>query len=270
MDPTLHNISRLCFGASYFVAFLLELARSLKPRPAVRVVALAFGAAGLVAHTLYLLLRQPSVAAPFGSLLLLAWVVAVFYFYGTLHHRGLAWAVFVLPLALALIAVSVLYKDTGLSGPSWFTGETFWGAVHGGLLFLAAVGVCVGCVASVMYLVQARRLKAKSAPGQGLRLLSLERLAQMNRRAITWAFPLLTAGLLLGVILMAQRPGPADAWTSPRILGTVGLWLAFLVLLYLRYFAHSSNRRLAFLTIAAFALLVGTLATAHPVPGVRP
>ena len=71
-------------------------------------------------------------------------------------------------------------------------------------------------------------------------LPSLERLAQMNRRAIVWAFPLLTAGLLLGVILLVQRS--EQSWTAPKVLSTAGLWLAFLVLIYLRYFVNSSNR----------------------------
>ena len=61
-------------------------------------------------------------------------------------------------------------------------------------MLLAAVGVCVGFLASVMYLVQAQRLRAKIPPGEGMRLLSLERLEAMNRHAINLAFPLLTAG----------------------------------------------------------------------------
>src|SRR5437899_2438195 len=123
MDSSLHNITRFCFAASYAVAFLLELAQALKPRPLLRILGLCFGGAGLVAHTLYLIFRQPSIAAPFGSLLLLAWVVAVFYFYGTLHHRQQAWAVFVLPLALILIGLSVIFPDSGPAAePRWFTG----------------------------------------------------------------------------------------------------------------------------------------------------
>src|SRR5947209_7563432 len=145
MEASLHHVTRFCFGASYAVAFLLEVAQALKPRPLLRWLSLGFGAAGLFAHTLFLIFRQPTIAAPFGSLLLLAWVVAVFYFYGTMHHRGQAWAVFVLPLALILIGLSSLFPDSGPSAePRWFTGESFWGAVHGGLLFLAFIGLCVG------------------------------------------------------------------------------------------------------------------------------
>ena len=40
---------------------------------------------------------------------------------------------------------------------------------HGFLVLLAAVGVCVGFIASVMYLVQLQRLRAKVPPGQGMK-----------------------------------------------------------------------------------------------------
>jgi ABC-type transport system involved in cytochrome c biogenesis permease subunit len=266
MDLPLQNITRFCFGASYAVALALELVMLLRPGAILRWAALAFGGAGLFAHTAFLLVQRPTVASPQGSLLLLSWVVAVFYFYGALHHRKLAWAVFVLPLALGLVLLSGAFPaDADSSRGWWFTGDNFWGAVHGSLLLLASIGVCVACLASLMYLVQARRLRSKAAPGEGLRLPSLERLTDMNRRAITWAFPLLTAGLLLGLVLMAQRD--LAEWTALKVFGTAGLWVAFAVLLYLRYAAHVTNRRLAVLTIAVFGLLLVTLAAAHPAVG---
>jgi ABC-type uncharacterized transport system permease subunit len=269
MDSFFQHVTRFCFGASYAVALVLELVQLLRPSALARWTGLAFGCAGLLAHTLFLLVQQPQVATPSGSLLLLSWVVAVFYVYGAFHHRKQAWALFVLPVVLILVALSAFYPRTADDASHWFTGDNFWGAIHGALLLLAAIGVSVGFVASVMYLVQAFRLKAKAAPGKGLRLPSLERLAQMNRRAINWAFPLLTAGLLLGVLLLVQRP--QQEWTAPKVVGTAALWIAFLLLIHLRYFAQSTNRRLAVLTIATFGLMLATLAASHPfATGVRP
>ncbi len=136
--------------------------------------------------------------------------------------------------------------------------------VHGALLLLAAVGLSVGFVASIMYLVQVRQLRAKLAPGQGLRLLSLERIEEMNRRAILWAFPLLTVGLLLGIVLQLQQGAFALDWSSPKILITAGLWVVFAILLYLRYGVHVRGRQVALLTVLAFALLLVALLSVHP------
>ncbi|HXG11618.1 MAG TPA: cytochrome c biogenesis protein CcsA [Gemmataceae bacterium] len=270
----LEGISLLCFAASYGGAFALELLQLIRPRAIQRLIGLGFGAAGLLAHTLFLLVKQPPVASQFGSTLFLAWILAVFYFYGSIHHGKVAWGVFVLPLVLGLVGLASTFSRTpGEGETSWlvdlrsFEGERIWGLIHAGLLLLAAVGVCVGFLASVMYLFQAHRLKVKTLPGHGMRLLSLERLEAMNRRAIVLAFPLLTAGLLVGIVLMVQAANPVRTWTDPRILAAAALWLVFVILLYLRYGAHLRGRRVALLTIVAFALLLITLIVPHTLTG---
>ena len=96
--------------------------------------------------------------------------------------------------------------------------DRFWGIIHAAFLFSPRWACVSAFLASLMYLFQARRLRAKVPPGQGLRLLSLERLEEMNRRAITLAFPVAdTVGVLLGAVLMTRVAGPL-AWTDPRVL----------------------------------------------------
>jgi hypothetical protein len=260
MSAALQNVTPACFGLSYLSALALEAARLRWPRGWLRPAALAVGAAGLLAHSIYLVMQHPTPATPAGGLLGVAWVLAVFALSGTVQRTRQAWPVFVLPLVVALVGLAWLMP----AGPGGV--GRGWGAVHGLLVLAAAIGVSVGFVASVMYLVQANRLRAKANPTPRLKLLSLERLEAMNRRAIALALPLLTAGLLIGAVLL---PGHAvsDNWLSLKIVGTAGLWLVCLVLVYLRYAAHVPGRRLALLTVVAFALLVATLAAAHPFAG---
>jgi ABC-type transport system involved in cytochrome c biogenesis permease subunit len=198
-------------------------------------------------------------------MLFLAWILAIFYLIGSIHHRRLSWGLFVLPLVLALVGLGAAFgRPTGGddSHPENFLPiQGAWGAIHGGLLLLAAVGLCVGFLASLMYLVQAHRLRAKTLPGHGLRLWSLERIEAMNRRAIVLAFPLLTAGMLVGLILMFQAH--LSGWTDPRVLASAVLWLTFAVLLYLRFGYHLRGRPVALLTILTFVLLVGCIALPH-------
>ncbi|MBL8797149.1 MAG: cytochrome c biogenesis protein CcsA [Planctomycetia bacterium] len=265
----LDGISRFCFGASYAVALLLELLQVMRPRAAQRVIGIAFGCAGLFAHSIYLLVQRPPLTSQIGSLLFLTWILAVFYLYGALHHRELTWGLFVLPVVVGLVVLTELFPPDKSDWGAWLLpldelrGYRFWGQVHAAMLLFAAVGCCIGFVASIMYLVQARRLRAKTLPGEGPRLWSLERLEQMNRRAVNLTFPLLTIGALIGVALMLQRPEELQGWTDPRILGTVALWSVLALLLYLRYAGQLAGRRLAQLTIVAFVLLVFTLVYAH-------
>lgn len=274
----LDGISRFCFGASYAVALLLEILQLVRPRPMQRLLGVGFGCAGLFAHTIYLLVQRPSLTSQIGSLLFLTWILAVFYLYGALHHRELTWGLFVLPVVVGLIVLTELYPPEASDWGSWLApldelrGHRFWGLLHAGLLLLAAVGGCIGFVASIMYLMQAHRLRTKSLPDEGPRLWSLERIEQMNRRAVNLAFPLLTAGALVGVALMVPRADQLEGWTDPRILGTGALWVVLALLLYLRYAGQLGGRRLAQLTIVAFVLLVFTLLFAHSLtePGGAP
>jgi ABC-type transport system involved in cytochrome c biogenesis permease subunit len=263
---SIDKISLFCFGASYAVALVLELIQLFWPRPVQRLLAALFAGGGLLAHTLFLAVQHPSLRDPYGSLLFLAWILAVFYLYGSIHHRRFAWGIFVLPVLLCIVILAELSgRPSDNASQSWdlfpLDGEMLWRILHIACFILAAVGVCVAFVASVMYLVQARRLKAKVLPGQGLRLLSLERLEEMNRRAITWAFPLLTAGLLIGTVQMWYEG--LREWADSRILTTILLWLVFAIVLYLRYGYQLRGRRVALLTIMAFALLLLTLITQH-------
>jgi ABC-type transport system involved in cytochrome c biogenesis permease subunit len=276
MPTVLGKITAFCFAASYGVALALELFHLFRPRPVLRLLSLFFGGAGLLAHTVYVVVNPLPLETAFGSLVFLAWVLAVFYLYGSLHHRRVAWGLFVLPLVLGLVTLAeVFHAPSGRRPPtvSWellsLDGKQFWPVLHGLLLLLAAVGVCVGFIASLMYLVQVHRLRTKAPPGRGMRLLSLERLESMNRRAILLAFPLLTAGLLVGLGLLLHSGEPAAGYV--RILSVVGLWVVFAILLYLRYRVHARGRQVALLTIVAFALLVVSLVSVHPfAPGGPP
>src|SRR5438046_1344714 len=151
-------ISVFCFAASYGVALALEVWHLVAPRPILRLVGIAFGAAGLVAHTIYLAVQPLPLATPQGSLLFLAWIVALFNLSESIHHFRQPWGLFALPLVLVLVVLAVVVpsprdaEGTSTSGGTWS-----WGQVHGILVLLAAVGICVAALASVMYLVQVWR-----------------------------------------------------------------------------------------------------------------
>jgi ABC-type transport system involved in cytochrome c biogenesis permease subunit len=260
----MERVTLVCFTASYTLALALESLHQFRPRPVLRLVAFLAGAAGLVAQTIFLHVRTPPLIEQFGWMLSLSWILAIFYLAGSLHHRRQAWGVFVLPLVLLLLGLGAAFHPhtPGLPGDLTPSVQHRWGPLHGLLLFLAAIGVCVGFLASLMYLVQAHRLRSKVLPGHGLRLLSLERLEMMNRRAINLAFPLLTAGLLLGALIMVRDR--LSGWTDPRVLSAVVLWGAFAVLLYLRYGYHLRARQVALGTILTFVLLLCCLVLHHP------
>ena len=66
-----------------------------------------------------------------------------------------------------------------------------------------------------MYLAQMRRLKSKRPARFGFALPSLEQSERVNRGAITLAFPLLTFGLLIGMVLSVKARGLAAGTGDP-------------------------------------------------------
>lgn len=262
----MEKVTLFCFAASYAAALGLELWHLFRRRPVHQLAANLFGCAGLLAQTIFLAVQRPPLSSQFGLLLVLSWILAIFYLFGSFHHTRQAWGIFILPVILVLVGLATVFgpplDEEGAHVKGIFLQEQaeLLNIAHGSLLVLAAVGVCVGFIASVMYLVQAHRLKEKLLPGQGLRLPSLERLETMNRRALTLAFPLLTAGMALGLIMLLRE---AAGWTDPRVLTSIPLWLVFALMVYLRFGLHLRGKKMAFLTIVAFALLLLTLIMSH-------
>jgi ABC-type transport system involved in cytochrome c biogenesis permease subunit len=258
----LDRITIFCFAASYAVALALELWNLRRPGPVTRALTYAATGAGLFAHTFYLAYHALPTQGQSSTLLLLAWMLAVFYLFGTIHHRKLAWGVFALPVVLGLVLVAWLLSGEEAESVAVLSERVqLWAWLHVSAVVLGAVGVCVGFVASVMYLVQSWKLKHKAPPGEGLRLLSLERLEAMNRRAIDLAFPLLTVGLVIGVILLINTR--ELTWGDPKVIATGLLWLVFALLLYVRHGLHVRGRRVAVGTIITFGLMLLAFAVEH-------
>ncbi|MFM7151554.1 MAG: cytochrome c biogenesis protein CcsA [Gemmataceae bacterium] len=270
----MNRVTILCFLASYLLALVLELIHFWRGQNRYRILAILAAAAGLVAHTLYLIHRQPPLIWQFGWMIFLAWILAIFHLCGAIHYRRMSWGLFVLPVVLGLLAIGLLLgkpppESVGLWREDLTDLDRLWAPVHASLILLSTVGLCVGFIASLMYLVQAQRIRRKAPPGEGLRLLSLERLEDMNRRALFLSFPLLTAGVIAGGMLLFQGSDTVS-WMDIRVIATLVLWVAFAVLLFVRFARNLRGRQVALLTIVAFCLLLLCLVISHPLGAGRP
>jgi ABC-type transport system involved in cytochrome c biogenesis permease subunit len=262
------GVSTICFAASYAVALVLEISRLLFRSNVRRLFRLGFAAAGLLAHSAFLYYRAlNATGAPLSSekdwYLVAAWALVVVYLYLALFHPKAPFGLFLLPLALGLIATATfLAPDVPLArAPA----SKIWGAIHGISIVLATVSVLVGFVAGLMYLGQVRHLKHKISPWRGPRLPSLEWLQWANGRAMVVSVLMLGVGVLAGMVLnLINIRSQADhlPWTDPVVLAT---WLMFFFLLaavVLSAFDRParSGRKVAYLTLFSFVFLVIVLA----------
>jgi ABC-type transport system involved in cytochrome c biogenesis permease subunit len=256
------GITTLCFAWSYAVALGLELARLGWRGRARGALAIGFAAAGLVAETLYLGYRAATaetvpLASAYEWYLLAAWALVAVHLYLAVSHPATASGLFILPLALALVAAAQFASKEPLAQTP---AGRVWGRIHGTFMLLGAVAVMVGFVAGTMYLMKANWLKHKHSSPSRLRLPSLEWLERANGRAIVVSALMIGAGLASGIMLnLVKHELP---WDDPTIWRSMGLfgWLLAAALFNALYRPAQRGRKVAYLTVASFMFLAIFLA----------
>lgn len=205
------------------------------------------------------------------SLVLAAWALVVVYF--ALEHlvRLKVYGTVLVPLALAALVVAQL-MGAGSPGPapsaqdlalfnSWRVG------VHVALIVFANAGFFVGGVASGAYLGLERQLKSHRTSTLFKRLPSLAQTDSIARRAVVFAFPAYTGGMLLGVLRAIEEQATLGTWwLDPRIMLSGVVWLIFGVYLYLRYGRNTPARTAAYVSMVGVVFVLA-LAIAARVPG---
>ncbi len=262
------NISRIgvsCFLLTYAIVFGLEWLRLVGRSKINRVLILTGGVLGLAAHTVYLLVRSsamnlpPLLSSSHDWLLVLAWLAVLSYLFLTALDRDLAIGVFLLPVVMILISATYFVSDTPNRRLDSLYG---WKLLHASLLVLGMLGVLVGFVLAMMYLVQQWRLKHRQLSPDGFGLPSLEKLARLNRWSVMIAVPLLTLGMVAGVGLGLYSKVSAESipFNDPVIIGSSVAWLfMFALFMWLMTTPRTTGKQVASLTLWAAGFLLFTL-----------
>lgn len=259
------KVSLACFFSSYLVALGFEAAQLLKKHAASHWLGLLFAGAGLIAQTIYLVVRSrtagmpPLLSSTHDWLLVLAWLLVLLYLFVELIDRNVSLGIFTLPAVLILVGVSRFVSDTPNPALGRMRGL---GMFHAAMLVLGMAGVFVGFVMSMMYLVQHRRLKHKRGEPDGLHLLSLETLSRVNWWAVILSAPLLTIGMGTGVLLTFLSAGtetPVDLGRWQFVVSGI-VWLGISALfVWLLAVRRASGKVVAWRTMWACGFLIATL-----------
>jgi hypothetical protein len=258
-----------CFALSYLVAFGCDALRLVRQGvPVLRWSVLLFTAAGLVAHTAWLLVRgqadglPPIVRSGQDWLLVLAWLGAVLSLVLQVTHPSLPNGLFLLTPVLGLIAASMFASESPTANLETEVMRR-WGMLHATTLLIGVACVCLGTISALLYLLHFRRIRSHSPSLTWVKLPSLEQLSAINRWTITASVPMLTMGMITGFVLISTRQSASArsvAWTDPTILATMLVWTVMVVVLSWMLLAkRQTGKALAQLTFLSGCFLVITV-----------
>jgi ABC-type uncharacterized transport system permease subunit len=240
----------------YGVAALAVLPAALYDRPKWRHVAVPAAIAALLFHFVSLaeMLNAAHHRLPVDThesqamlgLLLTAAFLIVYW-----RYRTVSLGIFVLPICFLLGLIPAFRPgQESMPFPQFHTG---WVFVHIALLLAAYAALLLSLLASVLYLIQERSLKSKHSTSSAAWLPPLETTDQIALKALLFGLPCMTAGLLIGSLIAQQTIGPTY-FLDPKVLLSFAMWLAYVVMIYIRRHAGLRGRRAIYLS--GFVVLV--------------
>jgi ABC-type uncharacterized transport system permease subunit len=183
---------------------------------------------------------------------LLALILALAFLAVYAWYRTVSLGIFVLPIVFMLATLAAFRPgQETFSAPI----RTGWILLHIVLLLAAYAALVVSMFASLLYLIQERRLKSKSTGHRWLSSLDtpLETIDQIALKTLLFGLPCMTAGLLIGSVI-AQADFGAKYFSDPKILLTFGLWIAYVAMIFIRRASGLRGRRAVYLS--SFVILV--------------
>jgi ABC-type uncharacterized transport system permease subunit len=195
---------------------------------------------------------------------LLGFLVAGLFFLVWWLYDAISLGIFALPATFFLVFIPALGPDR-VRFPSQNVYDA-WLVAHIIALLLAYAALCFSLLASMMYLVQERRIKAKHKPGEGRRwaplnwLPPLDTLERIALATLEFGFPCMTVGLLIGSVLVQESSLGASYFLDPNILASFAMWIVYVTLLLLRLRGGLRGRRAAYVSGAALVVMMAVWA----------
>jgi ABC-type uncharacterized transport system permease subunit len=244
----------------YGIAALAVLPVALYDRPRWRHIAIPATVAAVLFHFVSLaeMLNAAHHALPvdthetqtlLGLLLALAFLL-VFW-----RYKTVSLGVFILPLCFLLCLIPAFRP--GQETAAFPLLHSHWILLHIVLLLAAYAALFLSLVASLLYLIQERRLKQKSPTLPWLP--PLETTDQIALKTLLFGFPCMTAGLLIGS-LIAQATVGATYFRDPKILLAFAMWLAYVAMIYIRRHSGLRGRRAVYLSSFVFLVVLAVWA----------
>lgn len=172
-------------------------------------------------------------------------------------YRTVSFGVFLLPIAALLTLVPAFRPGAEvLDYPLLHTG---WLFLHVALLLAAYAALLISLIASVLYLIQERRLKQKRTTQARSWLPPLETTDQIALKSLLFGLPCMTAGLLIGSVVALETIGPAF-FADPKVLLSLAMWVVYVAMIFIRRHSGLRGRRAVYLSGFVFLIVLAVWA----------
>lgn len=248
---TLLTLALFCYFLAMLKFFMhLAVRRQFFHALAVIMALLGFGlhTAGLMAISAKT--GHGPYTTPFEYTSFFAWTtMAVLLVFAVFLRRIASVGAFVSPLAFLLMAYSMLLPEE--SGGQV---RAFWLTMHYTVSFLALSSFIVVFAASAMYLIQENELKHHRFSGLFKRMPDLDTLDLLLNRALVFGFPLISVGVLSGMIWAHKLFGSFFGPKPGRVLPIIVVWFVYALLMFGRAVIGWRGHTIALVGLGGFAL----------------
>ncbi len=133
---------------------------------------------------------------------------------------------------------------------------------HAAIIFISYAAFLVAVLTGIAFLLQERRLKRKDSRVLSSPMISLEMLDRVNRWAVGVGFAFFSFGVLQGLFLARAHWGASWTW-DPKEIWSLLTWAAYAMVLGLRSTVGLRGRRVVWMSVMSFALVIFTLLLRH-------
>lgn len=188
---------------------------------------------------------------------LLAFLLMFLFMVFRVKYKTTATGVFIFPLVFLLSFASALaQRPLYLTNPLLRSG---WISVHIALILTGYAALFLSFGSSLLYLAQAKQIKAKQPLGLFSKLPALETIDEIGYRALLIGFPFMTLGLIAGAVVAQAKFGPTY-FHDPKVMLSLLMWGVYVILIYMRWNSGWRGRRAAYL--ATFGFMAAIMAWA--------
>ncbi len=224
-----------------------------------------------VIHTIYLIVRAVKLGTGIfvdisDSIIVLTWCVTLIYGAVDRAFKVPSLPAFFIPINVLLTigaAVRLETLDLHFESDDRFVQGVL--SIHIVSALVSYAAFAIGVALGIMYLIQERQLKAKRTGALFRGLPSLEANERVRGRVLGAGFASLTLSLIIGALSAQWTQQLGQDWfVQSKIIFAGITWVAYAVLMHLRLSSVIAGRRLVYMTIGVFFLLLFTyVGTAH-------